>query len=261
MSVNSKMKAIADAIRAKTGGTAALTLDGMAEAVAGIEAGGGDDLAKAIVEKTVTEVNDASIKKVENTVFSSCYSLTSVNLPSCASVGTSAFSNCWSLASVDLPACTSVGTSAFSNCSVLASVGLPACTSVGEGALSGCSVLASVGLPACTSVGNNAFGSCISLASVDLPVCTRVGTSAFSYCSRLTSVVIRTESMCALTNKNAFDGCRHILGIVGSSNPEGLKDGYIYVPDALVEDYKAATNWSTYASQIKPLSEYVEVTA
>lgn len=40
MSVNSKMTAIADAIRAKTGGTDALTLDGMAEAVAGIEAGG-----------------------------------------------------------------------------------------------------------------------------------------------------------------------------------------------------------------------------
>lgn len=34
--------------------------------------------------------------------------------------------------------------------------------------------------------------------------------------------------------------------------------GYIYVPDALVEDYKVATNWSTYAAQIKPLSEYVE---
>lgn len=34
--------------------------------------------------------------------------------------------------------------------------------------------------------------------------------------------------------------------------------GYIYVPDNLVNDYKAATNWNAYASQIKPLSEYVE---
>ena len=33
---------------------------------------------------------------------------------------------------------------------------------------------------------------------------------------------------------------------------------YIYVPDDLVENYKTATNWSVYASQIKPLSEYVE---
>lgn len=40
MSVNSKMTAIADAIRARTGGTAALTLDGMAEAIEALEAGG-----------------------------------------------------------------------------------------------------------------------------------------------------------------------------------------------------------------------------
>ena len=32
----------------------------------------------------------------------------------------------------------------------------------------------------------------------------------------------------------------------------------IYVPDEAIEDYKAATNWSEYASIIKPLSEYVE---
>lgn len=39
MSVNSKMTAIGDVIRAKTGGTAALTLDQMAEAIASISVG------------------------------------------------------------------------------------------------------------------------------------------------------------------------------------------------------------------------------
>lgn len=34
--------------------------------------------------------------------------------------------------------------------------------------------------------------------------------------------------------------------------------GYIYVHDDLVEKYQAASGWSSYASQIKPLSEYVE---
>lgn len=42
MSVNTKMTAIADAIRAKTGGTAALSLDAMAEAIAGLEIGSVD---------------------------------------------------------------------------------------------------------------------------------------------------------------------------------------------------------------------------
>ena len=41
MSVDSKMTAIADAIRAKAGITGALTLDGMAAAVQSIESGGG----------------------------------------------------------------------------------------------------------------------------------------------------------------------------------------------------------------------------
>ena len=33
------------------------------------------------------------------------------------------------------------------------------------------------------------------------------------------------------------------------------RTGYIYVPDNLVDSYKTATNWSTYANQIKPISE------
>ena len=32
----------------------------------------------------------------------------------------------------------------------------------------------------------------------------------------------------------------------------------IYVPNESVDTYKTATNWSTYADIIKPLSEYVE---
>jgi hypothetical protein len=38
----------------------------------------------------------------------------------------------------------------------------------------------------------------------------------------------------------------------------GLNFTYIYVPDESVEAYKTASNWSTYASNIKPLSEYKE---
>ena len=33
--------------------------------------------------------------------------------------------------------------------------------------------------------------------------------------------------------------------------------GYVYVPDDMVDTYKSATNWSTYASQIKGMSELV----
>ena len=36
--------------------------------------------------------------------------------------------------------------------------------------------------------------------------------------------------------------------------------GYIYVPKALVDSYKSATNWTTYASQIRAIEDYPDVT-
>ena len=47
-----------------------------------------------------------------------------------------------------------------------------------------------------------------------------------------------------MTNVNMFSG---------STIESGT--GYIYVPDTMVDEYKKSTNWSTYASQIKGLSE------
>ena len=60
-------------------------------------------------------------------------------------------------------------------------------------------------------------------------------------------------------NSNAFADCYHFYGTQnGTYNPNGLKDGRIYVPDDKVESLKTATNWSVFADIIKPLSEYVE---
>lgn len=36
--------------------------------------------------------------------------------------------------------------------------------------------------------------------------------------------------------------------------------GYIYVPQSLVDQYKAATNWATYANQIRAIEDYPEIT-
>ena len=108
--------------------------------------------------------------------------------------------------------------------------------------------MTSIDLPACTSIGNYAFSSCKSLTSIDLPACTNIGTDAFKYCTALTSIKLANASkICTLSNSDAF-----------KSTPIANKAGYIYVPDELVEQYKKATNWSVYASQIKPLSAYTE---
>jgi hypothetical protein len=51
--------------------------------------------------------------------------------------------------------------------------------------------------------------------------------------------------MCPLWNKNSFDS---------SSIAKGT--GYVYVPRSLVDSYKSATNWSTYANQFRALEDY-----
>ena len=101
---------------------------------------------------------------------------------------------------------------------------------------------------ALTNINSYAFYSCTKLKSINLPVCTSIGTYAFFSCTKLTSIKLaNTSKICTLSNSSAF-----------KNTPIANKVGYIYVPDELVEQYKTATNWSVYASQIKPLSEYTE---
>ena len=140
---------------------------------------------------------------------------------------------------------TSVGSYAFSYCRKLTSVALPACTSAGNYAFYYCASLTSVDLPVCTSAGNYVFGFCASLTSVDLPVCTSAGNYAFYSCSELTTLILRSESLCSLSNANAF-----------TSTPIASGTGYIYVPKALIDTYKTATNWVTYANQFRALEDY-----
>ena len=60
-------------------------------------------------------------------------------------------------------------------------------------------------------------------------------------------------------SSSAFSNCYHFTGTTNANyNPQGLKDGRIYVPDDKVEALKAATNWSVYADIIVPLSTLVE---
>lgn len=55
----------------------------------------------------------------------------------------------------------------------------------------------------------------------------------------------------------ALRDCYHLEGTVNATyNPDGLADGYIYVPRSMVDTLKSATNWSTYADQIRALEDY-----
>lgn len=73
--VNEKLTTIADAIRAKTGGTDALSLDGMATAIVSIETGGGGGGGTSFTtDETLTlkngvlSVNTADTAEKDNTL-------------------------------------------------------------------------------------------------------------------------------------------------------------------------------------------------
>ena len=103
-----------------------------------------------------------------------------------------------------------------------------------------CSSLVEITLPASlTSIGNNAFYGCTSLAEISLPAgVTKIGSGAFNNCSSLQYIRIEATTPPTLSS-----------GAIPSTI------GAIYVHDASVAAYQAATNWKNFASKIKGISE------
>lgn len=70
---------------------------------------------------------------------------------------------------------------------------------------------------------------------------------AFNQCSSLKTLIIDAVEPFPITEN-----------FIGSSDPIKKGNGFVYVPNESVETYKNAPNWSAFANQIKPISEYVE---
>ena len=82
----------------------------------------------------------------------------------------------------------------------------------------------------------------------------------FAYsCYSLTKFIIRNMPTIYAIHDYAFSNCYHFTGTTNETyNPQGLKDGRIYVPDDKVNALKTTNGWSKYADIIVPLSTLVE---
>ena len=249
----------------------------------------GADTRNQVYQSAIQKVEiGGSITSIRDNAFSSCYSLSSITIPdSVTSIGSSAFGDCSSLSSITIPdSVTSIGGDAFYRCSSLSAISIPnsvtqignyafaycysmsaisisnSVTSIGGSAFYYCSSLSSISIPnsvtsisdsvfhSCSSmsaisipngvtqIGNYAFQSCSSLSSISIPnSVTSIGGSAFSYCSGVRYYdFTRHTAVPTLSNTKAFNGI--------------AADCEIRVPAALADEWKAATNWATYANKI-----------
>ena len=196
----------------------------MAEFINTIDVLGDDAVIDSIIDRTITEFKDDKV----------------INL------GHSAFRECTALETVDLPNLSSMEFYAFHSCTALINVNLPLVNKAHQYSFQNCTSLQSIVLPSALDINNGAFNGCASLLIVDAPVVHNIRASALANCASLLVLILRDEAaICILSGVNDLN-----------NTPIKSGTGYIYVPRALVDSYKTATNWSTYAAQFRALEDY-----
>lgn len=144
---------------------------------------------------------------------------------------------------------TSLRTRACQGATKLVTVNLPNVTSLGAYAFYSCSGLQDCKLPKLTTISTQTWYGCSKLQHADCGELGNISAQTFNACSALTELILRkTGSICTLANTNGV-----------SNTPIGSGTGYVYVPRALIDSYKAATNWSTFASQFRAIEDYPDI--
>lgn len=116
-------------------------------------------------------------------------------------------------------------------------------TGIRQYAFRACAALEKVSFPSVTSIALGAFWQCTALTRAEFESTVAFANNAFYGCTALTALILRnTEAVSTITG----------TPFAGSAIASGT--GYIYVPAALVDTYKA--NWSTYAAQIRAIEDY-----
>lgn len=227
-----------------------------------------DEIATKAIEGKVV----LSVASIGSYTFLGCAKITSLHASHATAIGGYAFNGCTKLTSAYVPVVTSIGDYAFASCSVLASVDFGEnVTTLGTNTFQACSKLSQVNFPNVTTVGARCFTQCYALKRIELPNLKTLGNDAFTYCSTLeyvdlgqvTSLPSWSVSNCRVLKAVVIRKADKIATLTSnalSSTPIASGTGYVYVPSALVEAYKSATNWSAYAAQIRAIEDYPDIT-
>lgn len=184
----------------------------------------------------------APCKEMGHTVFYGCDELRNVELPNVELFGDKSFTRCHSLSSLYMPNVKRLEDETLNECTSLKEFDFSKIEFIGYYCCYQCSFSKAI-LPEVVEIRARAFYLCSSLILVDMSKIEKINWGAFHSCTSLRAIVVRNATPPTLEDNSVF----------GNTN-----NCPIYVPDASIEAYKSATNWTIYASRIKPLSEYVE---
>lgn len=76
---------------------------------------------------------------------------------------------------------------------------------------------------------------------------------------QLKAIVLSSNTLVTLKNSIALIGPPTSTYCPISPSYTGTIEGYIYVPKALIEDYKTATNWSVFEDKFRAIEDYPEI--
>ena len=197
----------------------------------------------AIIQRTISGAySNDRITTVGACAFLGCQALTAIDLPNVTQVKRNAFEACRDLQTINLPNATNLGSGAFTT-SAIQQADFPLVTTMEGGCFEKATNLTSANLPLVTSLPIDSFRNS-TIRTADFGAVTNINRTAFTDCRNLETLIIRTPSVCVISDIS--------IALRGSKIASGT--GYIYVPDNLVDSYKAATNWVALANQIKPIS-------
>ena len=216
--LDSDLTSVANAIRAKSGGSSQLAFPaGFVSEIQAIPSGGGGDY----VANDWLDASKPTGELSSNTAFN-------LNSPPLLKKHTG-------ITKVSLPEATAVPHDFFTNCTGLASVYLPKATEVGSSGLYGCTSLVYLVLPKGQLGKSLNAANCSNLLAIDM-----LGGITNSNCcsgnAKMNNLVIRGSTVQALSAVGALSNTPFASGKAG---------GTLYVPNDLISGYQSASNWST----------------
>lgn len=250
---------IASAIREKSGGSATYKPGEMAAAISNLPTGGNSDNEDGLLSDTLINYENTTATDIKNNCFANSTTLATATFTNVSNVGSSAFSNCSALTQISLPDAITIGNSCFSKASKLLTVNLSNAESLGEHAFRECKAITSINLPQVKALKYWVFYECEKLAKVDLGSCNQfIDGWQFYGCNQLTALILRSNTICSAPYPVTDSSNGALYNTRFSNRNKGW--GYVYVPRALVNSYKSATNWAVIEDCIRAIEDYPDIT-